>query len=228
MKRLLPLFLLFFATIAFAQQRPIVYKTYLNNQNKFIIDNLILSSDSLFFFYTSCECGKEYYGKGKWHIKRNKLYLDGFDSTKAFPNATVDKIDADEPTDSVTIKAFDYFGKPTKNFVVELIYKNTSSFQSMPQFADKTGNLTVSKKEYSGFFLIYETQDETGLLRKNDYHYRFDENTKEIIVHFDFAAAGFDRKPIPTNYGRKTFIIGNRKLLGKRGKTAFVEAFYDD
>ncbi len=228
MKGLLPPLLLLFATVAFAQQRPVVYKSYLNNQNKFIIDNLILSSDSLFFFYTSCECGKEYYGKGKWHIERNKLYLDGFDSTKAFPNATVDNINADNPVDSVTIKAFDYFDKPMKSFMVELIYKNASSFQAIPQFADKTGRLTVSKKDFSGFFLIYEAQDETGLLRKNDYHYGFEENTKEVIVHFDFAAAGFDRQPIPTNYGHKTFIIGTKALLARGGKTAFVEISYDD
>jgi hypothetical protein len=228
MKRLLLPLLLLFVSIAFAQKRPTVYKAYLNNTNRFIIDNLILSSDGLFFFFTSCECGKEYYGKGKWQIKGKKLYLRSFDSTKTFPNATVDKISVDSPTDSVTIKAYDYFGKPMKSFMVELIYRSSSNFQSMPQFFDKTGKLTIAKKDYSGFFLIYEARDETGFLKKNEYSYSFDKDTKEIIIQIDFAAAGFDREPIPLNYGNKTFIITDRKLLGKNGKTAFVEISYDD
>jgi hypothetical protein len=140
MKRLLPIYLLFFSIVTFAQKKPAVYKSYFNKEDRFIIDNLILSTDGLFFSFASCECGKEYYGKGKWQIKGSKLYLNGFESTKAFPHAKVEKMNAYSPTDSVTIKGFDYFGKPLKNLLVELIYRDTSSFQSMPEFVEKTGN----------------------------------------------------------------------------------------
>lgn len=227
MKRLIPLFLLF-ASAAFGQKQPTVYKAYLNNEDRFITNNLVLSSDGLFFSFASCECGKEYYGKGKWQIKGNNLYLSGFDSTKAFPHVMVDKINADSVIDSVTIKAYDYFDKPIKSLMVELIYNDSSRFLTMPQTVDKTGKLTISKKSYSGFYLIYEARNETGMLRKKDYQYSFNKNTKEIVIRIDFAAAGFDRQPVSFDYGSKTFRMGNRKLFGKDGKTAFVETSYDD
>jgi len=226
MKRLLSLLLLF-ANATFGQKQPTVYKVYLNNEDKFIIDNLILSSDGLFFSFASCECGKEFYGKGKWQIKGNKLYLNGFDSTKAFPHAKVEKKNANTPTDSVTIIAYDYFDKPIKNLAVELVYNNKVNFHTTPQFFDETGKLKISKKEYRGFYLIYEAKDETGLLEKRNYNYSFEQNTEEIVIHIDFAAAGFDRQPMPFNFGSKTFTVSNHKLFGKDAKIAFVEVRYN-
>src|SRR5687768_641015 len=169
MKRLLTLFLMLSVYKAFAQTQPTVFKSYFNNEDRYIIDNLILSTDGLFFSFASCECGKEYYGKGRWQIKGNKLYLQGFDSTKAFPRSKINFIKG-QPTDSVTIRAFDYFGKPMTSLLLGLIYKDTSN-SPFPEFVNKEGKLTIFKKDYSGFYLIYEARDASGLLNKDNYHY---------------------------------------------------------
>ena len=217
MKRLLTSLLILTACVTFAQTQPTVFKAFLNNEDRFIIDNLILSTDGLFFSFASCECGKEYYGKGKWQIKGNKLHLEGFDSTKAFPNSKISFLKG-QPTDSVTIRAYDYFGKPMTSLLLGLIYKDSTE-SPFPEFVDQEGKLTVSKKDYSAFYLIYEASDASGLLNKENYHYFFDKQTKEIIINVDFAAAGFDRQPIPFNYGNQTFTIRNGDLYGK-GKKA--------
>ena len=224
MEKLLLLYFLLIVNATFAQKRPTVYKSYFNNKDPFIINNLVLSTDGFFFYFTSCECGKEYYGKGKWQIKANQLYLQGFDSTKVFPQSTISYIKGG-PTDSVIIRAFDYFGKPIKSLLLGLLDKD-SSVSRFPEFVDKEGKLTISKKDYSGFFLIYEARAATGLLKKEDYHYLFDEQTKEIVIRFDFADAGFDSEPILTNYGKHTFTIRNGHLYGRGEKPAFVTTPY--
>jgi hypothetical protein len=56
----------------------------------------------------------------------------------------------------------------------------------------------------------------------------FEPNTKEVIILIDFAAAGFDREPIPFNYGNKTFTIRNGNLYRKGMKPAFVKTSYDN
>jgi hypothetical protein len=224
MKRLLTFFLILFVNDTFAQTKPTLYKSFFNNEDRYIVDNLILSTDGLFFSFASCECGREYYGKGKWHIKGNKLYLQGFDSTRTFPNSKVSFIKG-QPSDSVTIRAYDYFGKPMTSLLLGLIYKDSTE-SPFPEFVDKEGKLTIAKKDYSAFYLIYESRDASGLLNKESYHYFFDQETKEMIIHVDFAAAGLDREPIPFNYGKKTFTIRKDKLYGKGKTPAFVEVSY--
>ena len=129
------------------------------------------------------------------------------------------------PTDSVTIIAYDYFRKPMTSLMLGLICKDSSE-SPFPGFVDKEGKPTVSKKDYSAFYLIYEAKDASGLLNKEDYHYFFDDQTKEIIIHVDFAAAGLDREPIPFNFGKQIFTIRNGNLYGKEKKPAFVQTSY--
>lgn len=212
------------ACVTFAQTKPTVYKSFFNNEDRFIVDNLVLSTDGLFFSFASCECGREYYGKGTWKIKGNKLYLQGFDSTKAFPNSKI-SFTKGQPTDSVTIRAYDYFGKPLTSLLLGLLLKD--SLQSpIYEFVDKNGKLTVSKKDYSAIYLIYEASDASGLLKKDDYYYFFTPQTQEITIRIDFAAAGLDREPVPFNYGRQTFTIRNGNLYGKGKKPIFVKTSY--
>ena len=144
MKKILTSFFILTAFFTFAQEQPGLFRSFINNEDRYIIDNLILSTDGLFFSFASCECGKEYYGKGTWQIKGNKLYLQGFDSTKSFPNSKI-KVITGQPTDSVTIRAYDYFGKPMTSLLLGLIYKDSSE-SPFPEFVDKDGKLTVSKR----------------------------------------------------------------------------------
>ena len=137
----------------FGQKKPEVYKDFWNNEDKFIINHLVLSSDSLFFNLGSCECGKEFYGKGKWRMKGNTLYLYGFDSTKAYPNSSVKVINGG-PGDSVIISAYDYFSKPMKGLMLGLIYNDTTKFETSYEFVDSSGTLIVSKKKFGGFYLL--------------------------------------------------------------------------
>lgn len=208
--------------VTFAQQQPAIFKSFRNNKGIFIIDNLILSSDGLFFSFASCECGKEYYGKGKWQIKGNKLYLKGFDSTMAFPNSKINFITG-QPTDSVTIRAYDYFGKPITNLLLGLVYQNSTKEQFHFEFVNQEGKLIVSKKDYSGFFLIYETKGTPSLSGKENPYYFLDKHTKEVVINIDFAAAGFDRTPIPFNYGKQVFTIRHGNLYRKGRTPAFVK-----
>ncbi len=64
--------------------------------------------------------------------------------------------------------------------------------------------------------------------KKNNYYYFFETDTKEIIINIEFAAAGFDREPVPFNYGKQNFRIRKSNLYGKRKKPAFVTVLYGD
>ncbi len=222
MKRFLLLYCLIFkCCYIFAQVKPHIYKEYINNDDHFIIDNLILSSDGLFFSFASCECGKEYYAKGNWKIKKKKLYLDSFDSTLAFPNSKISFINSN-PTDSVTISGFDYFGKTMTGLMIGLINKD-SSINVFYEFVDNSGKLKISKKDYAGFFLIYEMREPTGLMASKDIFYFFKADTKEVLVQIDFAEAGFDREPITFKYPNKVFRLKSGGLYGKGNKPLFKE-----
>lgn len=222
MKKFLILYYLILeCSFAFPQGKPYIYKQYINNDDRFIIDNLILSSDGLFFSFASCECGKEYYAKGNWKIKKNKLYLDSFDSTLAFPNSKISFINSQQ-TDSVIISGIDYFGKPMTSLLLGLIYKD-STISRFYEFVDNSGRLKISKKEYIGFFLIYEMREATGLLANKDYYHFFGPDTKEALIHIDFAAAGFDREPVTFKYPNKVFRLKSGGLFGKGSKPVFKE-----
>ena len=96
----------------------------------------------------SCECGKEYFAKGKWHVKKDKLYLAGFDSTKCFPKFKIRDIEG-TPGDSVSIVAFDYFHNPIKNMLLGVFGKD--SMNRVPTYMFIGDRLTLSKKTISDF-----------------------------------------------------------------------------
>lgn len=225
MSRVLTLLLLMIVSHVYSQKLPQVYKSYWNNEDQYVINNLILSTDGIFFQHSSCECGKEYYGKGTYQIKGDKLYLHGFDSTRAFPRSKIDYIKGEAVDDSVTITTSDYFGKPMTNLLLGLLEKD-SAIYPFYEFVDKQGQFKLSRKDYSGFFLIYEEQDGSGIVDKSTHHYFIDNGIKEVCIHIDFAAAGFDRQPIPFNFGKQVFRIKNGKLYGKGNKAIYVTSPY--
>jgi hypothetical protein len=216
MKKFLLVFYVLLTFKTYSQTNRKIFQSFLSNDDKFIIENLVLSTDHIFFSFASCECGKEYYGKGTWQIKGNRLYLFGFDSAKAIPRAKI-RFTKKQITDSVTIIAFDYFGNPMRSFLLGLVY-NDSLNKLSQEFVNGNGKLTVSKKDYSGFYLLHEMWAPD--LYNNNYHF-FDAETTDISIRFDFASAGFDRKPIPFSYKERVFIIRNGNLYSQENKLIF-------
>ena len=63
--------------------------------------------------------------------------------------------------------------------------------------------------------------DKSGLVGSDDYYHLFGPNTKEIIVDIDFANAGFDRQPVPFNFGNQHFKIKQGNLYKDDGRVQF-------
>ena len=212
---------LLFSDAVFGQEKPEVYKSFWNNNDKFIINHLVLSSDSLFFSLSSCECGKEFYGKGTWRMKGNTLYLYGFDSTKAYPNSSVKLING-EPSDSVIITAYDYFNNPMKDLILGLIYNDTTKFETSYEFADSLGRIMVSKNKFGGFYLLYEARGENIWIKDKNPYYTFEKKTNEVIINIDFAQAALDRQPVPFNFGIQKLKIKQGNLYSESGKLIYI------
>lgn len=206
---------------AYAQKQPQVYKSYWNNENKFIINHLVLSTDSTFFDFSSCECGEAYYGRGTWRIKGKMLYLKGWDSTRAFPRSQITLLEG-EANDSVTIAAYDYFSRPIKYLSLGLITHDTTEFEPEYRAADTLGKLKISKKDYRGFFLVYESKDNTGLRGKDTPYQDFEKNTREVVIRINYAGSGFNGEPIPFTYPSQSFRIKKDRLYGKGNRPIFV------
>jgi hypothetical protein len=221
MYKVFTLLLLLVTIVTHAQKQPQVYRAYLDKEDRFIINNLILSTDGVFFQFSSCECGKEYYARGTYQIKGDKLYLHGFDSTQAFPRSKIEYIKGEAVGDSVTITTSDYFGNPMTNLLLGLLEKD-SSIYPFYEFVDNQGQFKLKRKDYSGFFLIYEEQDGSGIVDKSTHHYFIGNGIKEVRIHIDFATAGFDRQPIPFSFGKQVFKMKDGKLYGKGNKPVYI------
>jgi hypothetical protein len=202
-----------------AQFRPSIYKEYQNNEDQFITNNLILSSDGLFFNFSSCECGKAYYAKGTYQIKGKKLYLSGFDSTLSFPHSKIELKAGKDLSDSVTITSSNYFNQPLSVLMLGLINKD-STLNPFYEPVDKQGRIHVSKKDYIGFYLPHEMQADSGLVDQSKLFHFFEAATYEAHVHVDFVDVDFVR-PIAFNFGNQTFKMRKGKLFGKGKKPLF-------
>ncbi|MCH5719823.1 hypothetical protein [Niabella hibiscisoli] len=103
--------MLFLSFVSGAQPVPKRVKYYqVDHGFPFGYDHLSLSSDHYYFFTASTESGCVM-AKGTWTIKGDQLYMKGIDSSTVNLQPRVELIKGDT-TEWVTIKAYDYFGKP--------------------------------------------------------------------------------------------------------------------
>jgi hypothetical protein len=210
---------LILVTIAFihpcyGQKTANIYRTYTGEDNFFFGEGLTLGTDGIFFFSRSCECGTERYGKGTWKIKGDKLYLNGFDSVQAFPQSKVEQIEGDT-SGNVLLTATNHFGLPMRGLTVALLRNGRTDGDAAFFYTDSTGKLLVDKKDFMGFYLIYECHSSIVNIGDTLKYYLFSPKAKQYNIHIDFADAGFDREPIAFNYGRKVYTIRRNKLLYK-------------
>jgi hypothetical protein len=209
------IFLLFFygkSIESIGQTRPQLIKWYYWDRGFTLgIEHLTLSSDSIFFFSISAESGA-YISKGTYKIKRNKLYLNSFDSTRTYPNFKMEFIKGDSAND-VTIFAKDYFNNPFEGLSVRPISRKDSSFyNSSPIFADSLGQIIISKEENWSFYFLYQFDNSDAfLIDKSIQNYLLEKEVKQINVYIDFASSGgLDR-------GIKFMTLGNNIYKVKRG-----------
>lgn len=138
-----------------AQKPPQLKKWFWRDNGFYSIDHLTLSSDSIFFYSSYCECGRVFVSKGTWKIKGNSLYLNGWDSTKAYPKPKLEFIKGE--SEYVTIIVKDYFQKPFDGISLELIPRGDSTnANAVMIFADSLGKFTISKTEYAAFYFVYQ------------------------------------------------------------------------
>jgi hypothetical protein len=121
-------------------------------------DHLSLSSDHYYFFTASTESGCVL-AKGQWEIRGDKLYMKGIDSSTVNLQARVELVKGDT-TEWVTIKAYDYFGKPFRGLTLRPVRRGEEQLSEFDwPSPDSLNTIRLSKKEFSGFCLAYQAND---------------------------------------------------------------------
>ena len=219
---ILLILLLSYPFIASAQQpRPIKY--FIAAEDQWCTNYITLGSDSTFFYSGSCESGTVAVAKGKWTKKRRRLKLVGFDSTSSYPKATI-TTKKGNTSNEVLITATDYFGAPFSHLVFGLIRHGDTSIQNPAYFqSDSLGKLIVSRKDFCGFYLIYQFHAPQFPLPDLIQTYTF-ENTDEINIQINFAAsAGLDRGVILRNFGVISFTEKRNGLYFKKRRAYSID-----
>ena len=215
-QKLIVLLSIFLSLNTFAQ-KPKLLKWYINDQGfPFGYDHLTLSSDSIFFYTASTENGC-YLAKGNWKIKKNKLYLNSWDSIRAYPKLHIDFIKGSD-TNNVIIKSFDYFGDPITGLSLGLIKHNQRDISNAEiVFADSLGQFLLSKLEVEGFFLIYQFYNSSAFKYDSSIQsYKLEPYITQINIDIQPAAAGaLDRGIYLINLGNGIFDIREDGLYSK-------------
>ena len=163
---------------AYAQKYPKEYMSFIDHRDRWFINNIILSDDSV-FFYLGCGENNTYLSKGKWTIKEGKLILNGFDSSIIFPKAKME-FSAYKSKDSVHILVLDYFDNPAFDAQID-VYGIDGKMQ--PFFPDSAGNIYLSRDQCVTFGLDYELRQADN---PQNINYSISTKTNKIIIYLDY------------------------------------------
>jgi hypothetical protein len=189
------LVILFLPFLGKGQKPAQVYRSFIrHNSFPLGIEHIVLGSDGIFFYANSAD-EKVFLAKGTWKIRQNQLYLNGWDSSKAYPKAKIDFVKGDK-TEEVIILVKDYFKNPFPGFAIDLIpgqaIGDPNGLRRM-LFSDSSGKIKLSKKDYSAFYFVYMSYN-SELPAEDVEFYNLTEDISRVNISIDFAGnAGLDR-----------------------------------
>lgn|GEM_PF-1834961 len=216
-------FTFFFSLIisfAFAQ-RPSEVMYFFNKTDRACINNITLSSDSIYFYTGICEDDAAV-AKGKWKINNDTLTLTNFDRKDCWPHYAVTAKEYTSP-DSVHVSITDYFGKPFHDMRITFF---DSAGKEYYEFADSNGLITLPRDHAVNYYFTLMNAD-SAMHKADSLAGVVKQGMNDIAIVIDYPSStrlGYELHPI--DFERLTFIISDGMLYDETGKVVYDNRYF--
>ena len=196
-------------------QRPKELMYFFNKSDRWCMNSITLSSDSVYFYSGSCESDAAL-AKGKWRIDSNRLTLSNFDRKDAWPAATVTAKEF-YAADSVHFTITDYFGKPYRNLLM-VFFDSTGKEDEV--YADSNGCIIIPKDRCFVYDFNYrKSMDNRGV---DSLSYTVKPHMNDIAITIDYPGyANLEHEIRTIDFEHLEFIINEGMLYDETGKVVY-------
>ena len=207
---------------AAAGDKPHEAMYFFNKSDRWCMNSITVSSDSVYFYAGSCE-NEVALAKGKWHMNGDTLVLANFDRKDAWPHTVVSSV-ADASDDSIHLNITDYFNAPYTNIPLTVF---DSAGKENYCFADTNGNITLPKGAWTAFALNYKLHSASQ--GTDSVFYNFADYKTSISINIDYPnSAALDREAVTIDFEHLEFIVKDGMLYDETGKAIYDNKYLSD